>query len=128
MTLQYKLYVVVVVWKTCCLRFCAMYVPHVSHSGQLGFLEQPLATIADHHDSQAHINFVPADNNKSAAAVSTTCEVAEAAVKSVKERATETSAQPLACKYNYKFCIISESNRGGGLIERSASCTPRCIL
>jgi cell pole-organizing protein PopZ len=70
-----------------------MHVPHVSHSGHLGFLEQPLAAIADQHDSQAHINFVPADNNKSAAAVST-CDVAEA-VKSVKERATETSAQPL---------------------------------
>ena len=87
-----------VICSSCCmenrsLRFCAMHVPHVSHSGQLGFLEQPLAAIADQHDSQAHINFVPADNNKSAAAVST-CDVAEA-VNSVKERATETSAQPL---------------------------------
>ena len=59
---------------SCCmenrsLRFCAMHVPHVSHSGQLGFLEQPLAAIA-------------------------TCDVAEA-VNSVNERATETSAQPL---------------------------------
>ena len=87
-----------VICGSCCmenrsLRFCAMHVPHVSHSGQLGFLEQPLAATADQHDAQAHINFVPADNNKSAAAVST-CEVAEV-VNSVKERATETSAQSL---------------------------------
>ena len=25
------------------LRFCPMHVPHVSHSGQLGFIDQPLA-------------------------------------------------------------------------------------
>jgi hypothetical protein len=92
-----------VICDSCCnenrsLRFCAMHVPHVSHSGQLGFLEQPLAAIADHHDSQAHVNFVPADNNKSAGAVVSTREVATA-VHTVKEgvaAATETSAQPLA--------------------------------
>jgi hypothetical protein len=91
-----------VICGSCCmenrsLRFCAMHVPHISHSGQLGFLEQPLAVVADHPDSQAHVNFVPADNNKSSGAVST-CEVATD-VNSVKERvavASETSAQSLA--------------------------------
>ena len=93
--------------ESCCienrsLRFCSMHVPHVSHSGQLGFLEQPLAIAlvpppaSEHQESQVHVN-VTSDNSSSAAAIS--IGEIETVVMSMEEEGVvlvETTAPPLA--------------------------------